>query len=91
MPFTDKTKMNRREAVTIGHEKRVPIYLTSFKFVYTTLEILKNIDLNHAEQSKTLILRTVHISESSTLNQLIDAIKTQESLPRSYNCRLWIP
>lgn len=58
----------------LGDEKRVPIYLSTYKYLLTTFDMLKGIDFNRM-YLEDLKLNTIQASESSTLEHFLKLVR----------------
>jgi len=67
----------RRGVVTLGVERRVPVYLNEYRYLTLTAKQVK--DVAHlAKRKEAFALRTIEESENATVDQLTRAILRQE-------------
>lgn len=68
----------------------MPIYLSTFKYILTTYQMLKDVDFNKVDL-KDFKTKSIHISESSTLEHLLATIREKYNFPSKSELRLWLP
>lgn len=79
-----------RRAVTIGHEKRVPIYLNCYKYLIVTNLDLKQID-QKVKKRNDFEFKDVEESENATVDDLVAKINALQAklFQDNHELRLW--
>lgn len=81
--------MLKRQAVKLGNEKRVPVYLNTYWFLAITNIELKQIDTKQKKRSD-FALQKVEESELSTVEGILRNIREVKEYDEfHYEARLW--
>jgi CYTH domain-containing protein len=73
----------KRGVVTLGIERRVPIYLNEYRYLSLTAKQAKDMGRKKAE------LKIIEESENATVEQLLKKMMQIEELELSHEGRLW--
>lgn len=78
----------KRHVVTLGFEKRIPIYLNEYKYLIVTSKLVKDVD-KILKKKELIPLKNIEESENATVEELTTNIMKKEENEVGYNGRLW--